>query len=144
VNPPTAGYNTWTFDKDTMKANQLLSKQVIWKYGTLSNLTLFSQFGSSAQRLVNGNTLICATTTGYLLEVTSAGNVAWEYINPVTAVGAVKAIGDCLPMTNAVPRAYRYAPDFAGFVGKDMTPGATITGLAGKVTGVASAWLMYR
>jgi len=128
VNPPTAGYNTWTFDKDTMKANQLLSKQVVWKYGSVSNLTLFSHFGSSAQRLTNGNTLVCATTNGYLVEVDASGNVVWEYINPVTDAGIVTALGDDLPMTNAVPRALRYAADFAGFAGHDLTPGATITG----------------
>ncbi|MCE5228217.1 DUF1566 domain-containing protein [bacterium] len=136
VNPPSAGYSTWTFDKDTMKANQLLSRQVVWKYGTLSNLTLFSQFGSSAERLSNGNTLICAATTGYMLEVTSNSQVVWEYINPVTASGVVGAIGDCVPMTNAVWRAHRYPASFAGFMGKDMTPVRTITAEA------ASAWSM--
>ncbi|MCX7047485.1 MAG: DUF1566 domain-containing protein [Candidatus Sumerlaeota bacterium] len=138
VNPPTAGYNTWTFDKDAMKSNQLLSKQVVWKYGTLSNLTLFSPFGSGAQRLSNGNTLICASATGYMVEVTSNGAVVWEYINPVTAAGVVKTIGDCLPMTNATLRAHRYAPDFAGFLGKDMTAGPTITETA------ANAWSMLK
>jgi hypothetical protein len=129
VNPPNAGYTTWTFDKDTHKASQQLSKQVVWKYGSVSNLTLFSHFGSSAQRLPNGNTLICATTEGYMLEVTSAGQVVWEYINPVTDTGIVTTIGDDLPMTNAVPRAYRYGTDFAGFSGKDMTPSVPITKL---------------
>jgi hypothetical protein len=128
VNPPTAGYTTWTFDKDTMKANQLLSKQVTWKYGTVGNLTLFSHFGGSVQRLSNGNTLICATTQGYLLEVDSSGNVVWEYLNPVTSSGIVTAIGDAWPMTNALPRAVRYDSAFAGFTGHDLTPGATITG----------------
>jgi hypothetical protein len=126
VNPPTAGYVTWTFDKDTQKSNQLLSKQVVWKYGSLSNLTLFSHFGSSAQRLPNGNTFICATTEGYMVEVTSAGQVAWEYISPITSNGIVTAIGDDLPMNNAVVRAYRYGTDFAGFLGRDMSPGETI------------------
>ncbi|MCX6868372.1 MAG: aryl-sulfate sulfotransferase [Verrucomicrobia bacterium] len=128
VNPPTAGYDTWTFDKDTMKANQSLSKQVTWNYSSVGNHTLFSHFGSSALRLSNGNTLVCATTTGYLVEVDADGNVAWEYIKPVTASGIVPAIGDTLPMTNAVPRATRYAASFAGFSGHTLTSGATITG----------------
>ncbi|MCK6685863.1 MAG: aryl-sulfate sulfotransferase, partial [Thermoanaerobaculia bacterium] len=126
VNPPAAGYTTWTFDKDTMKANQQLSKQVVWKYGSLSNLTLFSHFGSSAQRLPNGNTLICATTEGYLVEVDASGNVVWEYINPVTDSGIASSIGDDLPMTNAVPRARRYAATFSGFSGHDLTATKTI------------------
>ena len=117
IDPPGAGYTTWTFDKDTMKANQLLSKQVTWKYGSVGNLTLFSQFGSSAQRLPNGNTLICATTTGYLLEVTAAGDVVWEYINPITSSGTKTALGDRVPMTNAVSRARRYAYSDSAFSG---------------------------
>jgi hypothetical protein len=128
VNPPTAGYTQWTFDKDTHKSTQQLSKQVVWKYGSVGNLALFSHFGSSAQRLPNGNTLICATTQGYLVEVTAAGQVVWEYICPVTNAGVVAAIGDRLPMTNAVPRAYRYGLDFTGFIGRTLTAGPTITG----------------
>lgn len=128
VDPPAADYTTWTFEKDTMKASQLLSKQVVWKYGTLSNLTLFSPFGSSAQRLPNGNTLICAASKGYMVEVTSDGTVAWEYINPVTASGVVSAIGDEWPMTNAALRAYRYPSSFAGFAGHDLTATSTIAG----------------
>lgn len=128
VNPPTAGYNTWTFDKDSMKANQSMSKQITWNYASVSNLTLFSHLGSSAQRLNNGNTLICATAQGYMVEVTSAGAVVWEYINPVTGTGIVSAIGDTLPMTNAVPRALRYAASYAGLQGHTLTPTATIVG----------------
>ncbi len=128
VNPPDAGYATWTFDKDTHKSPQKLSNQVVWKYGSVGNLTLFSHIGSSAQRLPNGNTLICATTEGYMAEVTAAGKVVWEYINPVTDAGVVTDIGDRLPMTNAVPRAYRYGTDFIGFQGHAMTPGLTIVG----------------
>jgi hypothetical protein len=131
VDPPVAGYSTWTFDKDTQKSNQQLSKQVVWKYGSVGNVTLFSHYGSSVQRLANGNTLICATTQGYMVEVTSTGQVAWEYINPVTSGGIVEAIGDCLPMTNAVPRACRYASSFAGFAGRDLTPGLSITATVG-------------
>jgi hypothetical protein len=37
---------------------------------------------SGAQRLPNGNTLICAGETGRVLERTPAGEVAWEYLNP--------------------------------------------------------------
>lgn len=112
----------------SVKANQFLSKQVVWNYGSVSNHTLFSHLGSSAQRLANGNTLICATTEGYTVEVDASGNVVWEYINPATTSGIVKAIGDDLPMTNAVPRAVRYAASFAGFQGHSLTAGATIAG----------------
>ena len=130
VDPAAAGYTTWTFDKDTMKANQLLSKQVVWKYGTVGYHALFSHFGSSVQRLANGNTLIGATTQGYLLEVDTSGNVVWEYIVPVTSAGVVAHLGDVLPMTNATPRAIRYPSTFPGLVGRDLTATATVVELS--------------
>jgi hypothetical protein len=50
----------------------------------------------------------------------------WEYINPVTSSGTVRAIGDSLPMTNAVPRAHRYSPEYPGLAGHDLNPGGLI------------------
>jgi hypothetical protein len=127
VSPVTAGYTTWNFDKDTHKSSQLLSRQVVWNYSSVGNLVLFSPQGSSVQRLPNGNTLICATALGYLVEVTSAGAVVWEYLNPVTITGVAAALGDRWPMANAVPRAHRYPPDYAGLAGRDLAPGALLT-----------------
>ncbi len=37
---------------------------------------------SGAQRLANGNTLICAGETGRVVELTPAGECVWEYLNP--------------------------------------------------------------
>jgi hypothetical protein len=106
VNPPDAGYTTITFPAVTDKTPRQLSKQVTWHYYTKSNLTLFSNIGCSAQRLPNGNTLICATTRGYFVEVTAGGEIVWEFINPVTTAGIVQAIGDCLDPA-AAPRQLR-------------------------------------
>ena len=128
VNPPDAGYTTVESHKDTHKEKKDVSNQVVWSYGSEGNLTLFSHLGSSVQRLSNGNTLICAATEGYLLEITADGEVAWEYISPVTDAGVVEEIGDNAPMTNAVLQAYRYTADHPAFAGQDMTAGATITG----------------
>jgi Arylsulfotransferase (ASST) len=44
--------------------------------------TFFSQFISSAQRQPNGNTLICEGANGRIFEVTPAGEIVWEYVNP--------------------------------------------------------------
>ena len=44
--------------------------------------TFFSQFISSAQRQPNGNTLICEGANGRFFEVTPAGEIVWEYVNP--------------------------------------------------------------
>jgi hypothetical protein len=56
--------------------------QTIWSFPGNSGEVLFSLVKSSQQRLANGNTLITETNNGRLLEVTSAGEVAWEFYIP--------------------------------------------------------------
>ena len=87
VDPSTAGYSTETFGANTMDDNQPLSNQVVWKYNSQSYLTLLSQWGSSAQRLPNGDTLICSTGGGYMVEVNSSSNVVGEFFGPVSNSG---------------------------------------------------------
>jgi hypothetical protein len=43
---------------------------------------LYSKFISSAQRLVNGNTLVTEGACGRILEITSQHEIVWEYISP--------------------------------------------------------------
>jgi formylglycine-generating enzyme required for sulfatase activity len=129
VNPPDAGYYRWEVaNRDTHKQPKQMSNQITWIYNSKSNQSFFSHIGSSAQRLPNGNTLICADTEGHFFEVTAAGDLVWEYINPVTKDGPVKVVPDSYPMTNSVFRAYRYAADYPAFQGHAMTPGEPITG----------------
>ncbi|MBT8386804.1 MAG: T9SS type A sorting domain-containing protein, partial [Ignavibacteria bacterium] len=52
--------------------------------------------------------------------------IVWLYINPVIATGPMTQ-GDPIPtQQNRVFRSYRYAHDYPGFVGKDLTPGDPI------------------
>ena len=127
VNPPEAGYREVRYDKDTHKAPRRISRQVVWSYQSRSNQGFFSHIGSGVQRLPNGNTLICAMTEGHLFEVTAAGDVVWEYINPITPQGVLKVLPDSAPMTNALFRAYRYGGDHPALKGRDLTPQGTIT-----------------
>lgn len=125
VNPPDAGYEEVRFHRDTHKPPKRVSKQIVWSYQSKANQGFFSHIGSGSQRLPNGNTLICSGTTGHLFEVTAQGELAWEYINPVSReLGTVKVLPDCLPMTNALFRAARYAPDHPALAGKDLAPNA--------------------
>ena len=132
VNPPAAGYRRETYDKDTHNQPRQISKQVVWSYRSTNSHGFFSHIGSSGQRLPNGNTFICSDTEGHFFEVTAAGELAWEYINPVTRDGPVKVLGDVLPMVNSAFRAYRYAPDHPAFKRRDLTPKGTITERAEK------------
>lgn len=127
VNPPDAGYRRETYDKDTHNQPRLISNQIVGGYRSVNSHGLFSHIGSSAQRLPNGNLFVCSDTEGHFFEVTAKGELAWEYLNPVTREGAVKTLGDVLPMTNSVFRAYRYAADFPAFKGRELTPGGTLT-----------------
>ena len=43
----------------------------------------WSAFISGAQRLPNGNTLICEGSYGRIFEVTPSGEIVWEYVNPI-------------------------------------------------------------
>jgi len=129
VNPPDAGYTNIEFHHDTHKPDKLMSNQIVWEYHSKSNQGFFSHIGAGAQRLPNGNTLICSDTEGHFFEVTSEAELVWEYINPMTReYGAVTIMPDSLPMTNSVFRAYRYSADHPALVGRDLAPRDTITG----------------
>jgi len=60
---------------------------------------------ANAQRLWNGNTLTNEGATGRLFEMTEAGEIVWEYINPYFCRPTARA------QTNAILRAYRYPAD---------------------------------
>jgi hypothetical protein len=66
--------------------------------------------------------------SGHFFEVTSSGDVVWEYISPCTRDGIKKIITDNYPTYNAAFRAYRYSADYAGLKSRDLTAGKTITG----------------
>ena len=127
VNPPDAGYRRENYDKDTHNQPRQISKQVVWNHRSVNSHGFFSHIGSSGQRLPNGGTFVCSDTEGHFFEITADGKLAWEYINPVTRDGAVKTLGDVLPMANSAFRAYRYATNHPAFKGRDLKPAGTIT-----------------
>jgi hypothetical protein len=103
----------------------------VWHYEARNRTDFFSSEISGAQRLPNGNTLICAGVIGHLFEVTPAGEVVWQYVNPVVR-GAILAQGqqpdkdDRGHLLNAVFKVHRYAPDYSGLRGRDLTPKGVI------------------
>ena len=132
VNPPLAGYRRETYDHDTHNEPRQISSQIVWSYRAVNSHNFFSHIGSSGQRLPNGNTFICSNTEGHFFEVTTDGKLVWEYINPVTRDGAMKVLGDSLPMTNSAFRAFRYGADHPAFKGRELTPQGTITDRAAQ------------
>jgi hypothetical protein len=57
------------------------SGRIVWTYENGDDF--FSDWGGSVQRLANGNTLITETATGYAIEVTRDGELAWQFANPI-------------------------------------------------------------
>ena len=97
-----------------------------WTWPENPTMGFHSHNISGAQRLPNGNTLICEGNKGELFEITTDGDIVWKYITAYNQWGAISQGDD--PFGNATFRAYRYAPDFAAFDGKDMTPGDPVEG----------------
>jgi len=82
-----------------------------WTYE--SEKTFYSAFISGARRLASGNTIIASGAAGRIFEVTRAGEIVWDYANPLG--------GDVEPPDHAgkaprlaLFRADRYAPDHPG------------------------------
>ncbi len=103
----------------------------VWHYEAKNRTDFFSSEISGAHRLPNGNTLICAGVVGHLFEITPTGETVWQYVNPMVR-GGILAQGE-LPgrdmrghLWNAVFKVHRYAPDYPGLAGRDLTPKGVI------------------
>ena len=57
--------------------------QAVWSYSSPKKPDFYSFFISGAQRLPNGNTIICSGANGLVFEVTRDSEVVWKYSNPV-------------------------------------------------------------
>ena len=103
----------------------------VWHYEAQNRTDFFSSEISGAHRLPNGNTLICAGVIGHLLEIIPTGEMVWQYVNPMVR-GGILAQGE-LPgkdmrghLWNAVFKVHRYALDYPGLTGRDLTPKGVI------------------
>ncbi len=64
--------------------------EIVWQYTPaeagftmlLDAQRFYSPFISNAQRLINGNTLICEGSNGRVFEVTPEHEIVWEFVNP--------------------------------------------------------------
>jgi hypothetical protein len=58
---------------------------IVWEYTADPPEDFHSYYRGSAQRLPNGNTLICESDKGRVFEVTEEGEVVWMWLNPITS-----------------------------------------------------------
>ncbi|MCP4154202.1 MAG: hypothetical protein GY757_41130, partial [bacterium] len=56
-----------------------------WTYIASPSSDFYASHISGAQRLPDGNTLICNGTAGTFFEVTADGETVWEYVSPYSA-----------------------------------------------------------
>jgi hypothetical protein len=87
----------------------------VWSY--TSRPDFYAAFISGCQRLPNGNTLVCEGPEGRVFEVTAAGEVVWEWLNPFA--GDLKDGGID---GRALFRATRIAPDHPALAGRTLVP----------------------
>ncbi len=91
----------------------------IWIYTADNPSDLFSMTLSNAQRLPNGNTLICSANQGLFLEVTPEKNIVWQYQNKLPS-----------PLHKAVARIWRYPTNYTGIPETvDINKGKSLNGL---------------
>jgi len=82
-----------------------------WSYVAENPTDFYADHVSGAQRLPNGNTLICDGVHGIFFEVTPDGEVVWSYDYG----------GDVFRVTEI-------SSDSPGLIGLDLQPGETLTG----------------
>jgi hypothetical protein len=190
-------------------------EKAYWSYTAPKKSDFYSGHLAGAQRLPNGDTLICSGESGVLFEVTAEQKLVWKYTNPIKGgpgsppmggawggFGGPGGIGgrfrpgqimppplqDMLKLTSeqsrqldelqkeadaklarvltdqqkkrleemrnsfgrggplggfgpqgegSVFRTYRYAPDYSGLAGRDLTPGKSLEELQSKHPGQA-------
>jgi hypothetical protein len=97
------------------------SDEVAWEYRGSPPISFYSFHISGAERLPNGNTLICEGAPGRLFEVTTEKEIVWEFVNPHLAPGTTGNLGPSRSL-NSTFRAHRYAADHPALAGKDLAP----------------------
>ena len=94
--------NLLIFDNGTLRGYSRvielnpLSEEIEWEYTGIPRESFHSKYISGAQRLPNGNTLICEGNKPRFLEVTADAEIVWEYHNPYRNESAMSSIYRCL------------------------------------------------
>jgi len=87
-----------------------------WEYKDENVQNFYSGICSSAERLPNGNTLICESAKGRIFEVTAEKEIVWEFMSPFYYPW------EGMGLTNLIFKAHRYGYEYEGFGGKALDP----------------------
>jgi hypothetical protein len=123
VEPPVDGLGNYT-----LTAGQAFGpSNAIIRYQEPTPTDFYAPFLSGAYQLSNGNILVDNGPVGELKELDATNQVVWSYVSPVIIPGTILSQGDVAPGINArFFRARRYEASYAGFSGRDLTPGVEI------------------
>jgi len=120
--------NILVFDNGLHRKNNLVSVsrvleidtdsgEIVWEFMESNPAMFYGAFISGAQRLPNGNTLVCEGPKGRFFEITKEKEVVWEYVNPLFGTNSnFPERGS----HNMVFRAHRYGPDYPGLKGREL------------------------
>lgn len=94
-----------------------------WIYKDSIPTNFYSQIISGAERMPNGNTMICSGVQGLFFEVTPAGKTVWKYKNPI---GGNIPKSDGTQGNNPVFRCTFYPASYPAFSGRSLTAGRVL------------------
>jgi arylsulfotransferase ASST/type IX secretion system substrate protein len=121
INPLIDLSNNYILQSDTTYGPNVAD----WEYIAPNPTDFYSGTLSGANRLQNGNIMMCEGTSGKFTEIDTLKNIVWQYINPMTNSG-ITSQGDPILGVNTVFRSIKYDASYSGFDGKDLTPGLPI------------------
>lgn len=106
------------------------TNKIVWEFETKHSNSFFSYRQGACQRLPNGNVHVTSTHGGHLFEVTPDKKIVWDFVSPIH-LGKPKCTledGDTHNgMFNMIHRSYRYAADYPGLKGKDLSKKTPLT-----------------
>jgi len=94
------------------------TNEVVWEYKDTAPTRFHTCINGSAQRLPNGNTLICESTKGRLFEVTPDKEIVWEFFNPFHVDYRRTNAG----WINILFKGIRYSREYEGLKGRSLDP----------------------
>jgi len=97
-----------------------------WEYTAPNKEDFYSVNISGAQRLPNGNTLICSGAPRTFFEVTPDKQEVWRYLMPRSFPMDAQD-PDRRIVSTGVFRVHRFSPDYPAFAGRDLTPSPLLT-----------------
>jgi len=78
-----------------------ITEKIVWEYHATPKKDFHSAEVSNAQRLPNGNTLICEGWANRIFEITQQGEIVWDFISTFNTMAG----------TEGIYHAYRYSPE---------------------------------